>query len=455
MALDFSPDFRIYRENYVGEVSYPTSADVDLMGAGGLTAYSSLGHVGKPVLTGTAAHVSIPGFEAPHILQTVIDGGTHGTADLGVRGAFDNLVLSSDGVVQVGVGAYFDDGFGEVLVYADVFIVQDSIGGHSGFLLLGEYDPSFGPPVTTIELFSAAALSALLAGESFTVDLFVDRAADVADASVAIDGVGTFTAGPQSLGLVGTLPLDRAINYTSVLGELDPPTVNVDFSLLAAYSAVGEVPPAINVDVGAAWGTPASTYAAAGQAGTWNTIGLGTTALVDKEGAMTAVSVTLTNEFDNGTAIGTDSDRQRLVGDHAYGCGAAAKDHDWQLEFSGLDDGSYRVILYAPEGSPATGDMNVRGLAADSISGNASGALLEGSSYVSVTTPVSSGTLSITGNKTKSQSLCPGIAGVQLEGPLGPSAPKVPSLSAAAQALLAMLMIVCGGHARRLLRRHR
>jgi hypothetical protein len=196
-----------------------------------------------------------------------------------------------------------------------------------------------------------------------------------------------------------------------------------------------------NVDLGSVNGTPPSSYAGAGTAGSWNTLGLGVAGLLDTGGAATGVSVDVSSDGDTGTGGGIGDDIT-LIGDNILDCGT----DQWSLAFSGLQDGSYRVILYAPSnGNVYTGDMLVNGAPVAALPGT-NLALTEGVSYAVVVANVSGGALDLSGAGDGSFN-CAGLAGVQIE---GPAPPFVPALSKGGLALLALLVAVGSG---RVLRR--
>jgi hypothetical protein len=126
-----------------------------------------------------------------------------------------------------------------------------------------------------------------------------------------------------------------------------------------------------------------------------------------------------------------------LLGDHIGDCNGVI---EWSLAFTSLEDGSYRVLLYAPSNIIFdTGDMLVNGIAVPAILGASE--LQGGSSHTSVVVSVSGGTLDISGSNSGS-GLCVGLAGVQIEGPL----PKpLPALTVGGRAVLPILLALVGG----------
>lgn len=178
-----------------------------------------------------------------------------------------------------------------------------------------------------------------------------------------------------------------------------------------------------NVDIGAVGGTPAASFgAAAGQAGTWNEIGLGTSAnLSDLGGAATPVSVAVSADTDTGSQLLCSGDIGALINDNVYRQGANAV---WNVTFSGLANGSYTVFLYGPVNTAVnSGTMNVNGTTVPNMSGDAC-TLTSGVTFQSVQATVTNNTLTISGDETGTGGIFAGLAGVQLVAAAGvPSMP--------------------------------
>ncbi len=66
LSLDFSNDRFVYREDFNGEISFPTTVELDLIAAGGLRGGSDSDLLGPPPsLTGTRAHPPRPHLRKP------------------------------------------------------------------------------------------------------------------------------------------------------------------------------------------------------------------------------------------------------------------------------------------------------------------------------------------------------------------------------------------------------
>lgn len=192
-----------------------------------------------------------------------------------------------------------------------------------------------------------------------------------------------------------------------------------------------------NFDISDGNGVPASSYAGAGVAGVWNATPQGVLSgagFTDTTGTLGGVAMTITADFPIG-GWGGPGDLNAVNGDFVFTAGS------WSIDLTGLQDGAYIAILYAPlNPSVELGDGNVGGIGFSSVTGG-SATLVLGLSHVLVPgVVVSGGTLSMVGS---SPSLS-GIAGVQLVGPTVPPVP-VP----AAGLLLLTGLGVMGAAARR------
>lgn len=164
-----------------------------------------------------------------------------------------------------------------------------------------------------------------------------------------------------------------------------------------------------NVDLGTHWGAPSDDLtAASGQAGAWNEVGLaGSAGLVDVINRVTAVTVTVTAQTDTGwTGAGT-TDAEVLVEDNIFTSGGGG----WTVAFSGLPNDLYDIYLYAPaHPSVPSGALTVNGQPAGSLSGDFSGAFIEGVNFARVVVTVGAGVLTLVG----SDPSIIGLAGVQI-----------------------------------------
>jgi hypothetical protein len=158
---------------------------------------------------------------------------------------------------------------------------------------------------------------------------------------------------------------------------------------------------------------------------------IGTQTLARAVGSVSSATVTLGALSMSGSGP-PGGDSQALFGDEAVEC--AAVPAIWTLEFAGLENGDYEVLVYPPAAAATpTGDLFVEGISSPSLPGDPGLGLVQGTSYERFLRLVIDGTLSISGQDPFFQRLCIGVAGVQLER----LPPAVPALSRAAlEALL-------------------
>ena len=195
----------------------------------------------------------------------------------------------------------------------------------------------------------------------------------------------------------------------------------------------------LNIDLGTVEVAPSSTYgAAAGQAGTWSKLGLGTTpGLPNLSGTATSVSATVSADTSGGYSNDCTGDLGHLINDNIY-----TLQGTWTVALSGLAPGTYTVYLYGPTNtSVVTGNMMVNGVAVAGVTAHAC-ALTAGQTYTTATATVSGGTLTLSGDPTGTGFAYAGLAGLQLV--LGQPVEPIPAASPAALLLLAVLIAGAG-----------
>ena len=260
-ALDFSNSTLVYSEDFVGEVNFPTTPEVNTFSIGDNSSVivdGGLNYLGGLGPSGGVVPISISG-ETPSTNANILVPGTF-TNSVGMRGVFDNLsigVAPADGVAEAGVSISF--GTLQSLtsgLSATVFISRTG-GAITGGIRFQYWEP---PAATVISatLLTASELNAVLAGASFTVDLALDKATLIATASVDIAGEGEFTATPFDISAIsGITPssalgaiqfgatehigadLDVEIDDLSIFVYAAPPPPPSDNSLLDAKLTAG------------------------------------------------------------------------------------------------------------------------------------------------------------------------------------------------------------------------
>jgi hypothetical protein len=450
----FSPLPLAFAEDFVGEISTPTTPEIDLLGTIGLTVDGTF--------SGSAAQLSIDSIDIDSLtLFSLVDTesvSTHGSSH-GFRAEFENLALASDGSANLRLGASFQSvGPGTVSqVQVLLILVKDAGLGDFAFLWIQELDPNdISNPIgeSSVDLLASEA-TAILSGAHVRLDVLINDSNSRVSAEVEIDGVPASAGGSLVLVDYDQQTLEIAFFGLTHFANLSatPPTT-VDLTLVEAYANVQPLSfePLFNIDFSVATGAPPNSYAAAGGAGEWNRFSsLGGLLLVDVNNLTTGASATIFSETIEviGNTFGGDAD---LLADSTIDCNDP---DEWSLTFAGLTDGVYRIIAYASTNSGIqTGDISIDGsLAIDSLPGDSPAALVEGTSWDATLAVVSGGTLSIDGLGNGAVS-CAGIAGVQLEfeTPIVVTPPSVPSLSGPAIVGLISLLLIARrmGTARRM-----
>jgi hypothetical protein len=171
----------------------------------------------------------------------------------------------------------------------------------------------------------------------------------------------------------------------------------------------------INIDFGDIDTTTPDTYGAIGSIGTWNFItSLGVTSnLVDIFGISTSVGLDLNAGVINGSYCGETSAanaNKPLLCDNYY-----SNNSTWSLDITGLENGEYNLILYAPSNSlVSTGNMTVNGVAVPELIGSWRNVLSDGLSYSVEQVFVSNGQISLTGTTLSSSYSYAGLSGIQI-----------------------------------------
>lgn len=438
-----------FAENFTGETSTPTTPEIDLLGTSGL--------IVDGTFSGSAAQLSIDSVDIDSItFFSLVDTesvSTHGSRHT-FRAEFENLALASDGSTNLRMGASFlPVGPGTVSqIQVLLILVKDAGIGDFAFLRIQELDPNdISNPLgeSSVELLASEA-TAILSGAHVLLELTVSSSGSTAFAEVEIDGVPASVGGILNLTDYDQQTLEIAffgLSHFFILSSTPPTTV--DLTLVEVYANVQSLSfePLFNIDVSTAYGVPSNSYGAAGGAGEWNRfLNLGGLLLVDVNNLTTGASAILSSAMIDVIGLPSTEDGSLLL-DSAQDC---TDPDEWSLDFAGLADGVYRIIAYAPSSSNTqTGHISIDGqLAINSLPGDTSSVLIEGTSWDTTLAVVSGGTLSIDGLGNGAVS-CAGIAGIQLElattTPIVVPAPSVPSLDAPAFGMLTLLLLAALG----------
>lgn len=170
-------------------------------------------------------------------------------------------------------------------------------------------------------------------------------------------------------------------------------------------------PVSVFIDFGAEYGVPVSTYAGAADfGGVWNKVpSSGLSALLDTDGADPSVGFAFTGAFSDGAVgSGATGDAELLLRDNFY----ASSGTSWGFTISGLPNGLYDIIYYAPAHlSISTGTFSIEGTGVASLSGDSS-ALGEGASWAKLQdVSITDGTLDVLST---TNSGLRGLAGIQV-----------------------------------------
>lgn len=427
-ALDLSNHALVYLEDFDGETSFPTLPEVNLLSIG---ANSSIGVDGNnnpfaaPFISGDAVVGSIHS-EVPTALQNVHVPATFSNS-LAIRATFNSFSLGmapADGSASTGVVAVFGPLMGvtpTAVVDAGLGISR-SFGNTTGFVILNYNEPGVAPAFTflafdPLDPSDAAAISAVLSGTPFTVDLAFDKTTLIATASVDIAGFGEFVAPPLDVsgiaGITSSTPLAATNLFLSENFGLD---VDVNMEDISVFFPPPPVPTdSFNIDIGNEYGPPANSFAAFGLAGPWNEIDIGTTALVNTLGILTSTDIFVSGAFGSSSNTPTN-DAQLLLNDHF-----STSDPVWQIDIIGLVPGFYDVLLYAPtNGIVQTGELTVNGIELPNLPGDLAGELIAGTSVGFVTAFAVGGVIEILGS---ADPVFKGLAGIQLIPTPEPSQP--------------------------------
>lgn len=241
-ALPLEEEFVVYREDFQGELSYPTAPEVDELAAGGMLGNSLPAAGNWPELTGTAAHAPVGGAAGDELVKLVVaTWGASGVDSFGLRGRFEGLAnLPVADPVSISVVAGFDPNPSTVMLQSatTLEVTDDPIGGLTAILSVAESEILSVPPATTnlVSLpLSPSMAGAIAAGAGFTLDHEFDRSLGRIRGSIQVDGQGSMTVAPLSLTLIGA---NLAIATSSKIG-LTLPTpglaTEIDMTLHEVY----------------------------------------------------------------------------------------------------------------------------------------------------------------------------------------------------------------------------
>jgi hypothetical protein len=195
-ALDFGSAVVVYRETFTETSSL--TPEVDAFSAGGMFGLSSPPG-SAPVLTGSAAHVHLPVPSEFTSLGVGLVTDVFGTKVVGVRASYANITSGTPGDMSAYLTAILSP-----VIPANVHLALHGDPGNE----FGIFALNFlaGPNIPI--LLPTDAVLGLLAGNAFEIDLFFDRTAETATASIEIDGFGSFQTATEMLPGLGAAEID-------------------------------------------------------------------------------------------------------------------------------------------------------------------------------------------------------------------------------------------------------
>ena len=212
-ALDLSNDLLVYREDFQGETSSPTTPEVDAFGLGGLVPFTALMSGLLPVLTGSSAHAEVaPALPGGFGLSVLGNGPPVAISDaLGARARFSDWLNPDDFASIASLGLATADLLptspSAIDLQAEIRLYGAASEGIGAELHLREFDQSTASDVSSLVAVLPAGMDAeLRAGAAFTLDVTVQPmpGGRAARASLSVDGAGEYTS--------ATLPLVTSVS---------------------------------------------------------------------------------------------------------------------------------------------------------------------------------------------------------------------------------------------------
>lgn len=224
---------QIYDEDFLGEVGFPTTPEVDPTGIGGLSAFASgEGPPALPTIDGSEGILTLAAQgslgPSPEVAAVAAGGGTFGPS-IGffeVSATFQNFssVFAGIGAVQANIGVV------DALASANVLaILSDGSSGLMDIIVLEQTIGVAGNDQLRVTLPDSVR-TAVLGGASYDIDLLVDRQLGIAEASLQI-GSDVFSTPSLNLTRLGSKDIASIIVTALVLDFLDDPLVGppIDF----------------------------------------------------------------------------------------------------------------------------------------------------------------------------------------------------------------------------------
>jgi hypothetical protein len=258
----------VYAENYDDDLALTGLVpQVDLFGAGRLfqvnvgngpfspASLALPGPVprGAARITVTNTHPLGPPYEGTALtFDTSGPSPLPATGNLGVRGVFDDLSVTTDALYRLNAAVFVTQVEGKYI--AATFNVIQTSPTPTPLLVLAEGPNGGSATAFSFVLVPGPAYAAIVAGASFQVTLVVDRAAGTATGELVV-GATTVSVGPHTLSYVTpsdplTFPGQALVvqNFDPIVFTAGLDTVSVDFDSLEVRGTAPPVPAPLDAD---------------------------------------------------------------------------------------------------------------------------------------------------------------------------------------------------------------
>ncbi len=245
-ALDFSDRFLAYHEDFVNEKSFPSDPEADGLGAGGVAA-SAIPTGPLPTLEDRYVQAAV-GVDGPRLHQLSIPIDALGQESIGLRARFDffRIPTSPTAESRVSLSTSFEPGPGQagVVVIARVVVTQFAIGAQTVRFEIVEIEVESGTGLISTRSSNVPLglqNQPFLAGAPFTIDLEIDRDADIVHAQLDVEGAPPLSPDPLPLEAAVARPHDNAGLALFIDETLDFGPTRVRFDSIEIYRPFSQV----------------------------------------------------------------------------------------------------------------------------------------------------------------------------------------------------------------------
>jgi hypothetical protein len=245
-AVDFVGTGLIYLETFVDD-GYPTTPEVDHRGVGGLIGFSTPFFGSGPAYVGGVPHVHLDpasGFTGLFHGPQAFD--PHDSSRLGLRGGYANFAVEGGG------GSGSSEMWASFSETATTPLGALVVVGTDGATDSGQLVLSAPGSFEDVNL-PTATVTAILSGAGYEIDLFVDRTAETAVASVTVDGFPAVETPVLALAQFARATFAGFAHGADLRGGSS--TVDVDLTSFAIHALGVAIPtmgtPATALEIGA------------------------------------------------------------------------------------------------------------------------------------------------------------------------------------------------------------